>query len=445
MSPLPRRVGIFLLVFVLVNSTLVLIMRAADNVPVDLVKERIKEGFKDRNLSEIERPLRNFNRATMAHDIGVDHLSDCFIDLMALYRDTDRFKNAVAPGAYAKRTPRICALRKNVAEDAVEEDQLIIVRKPRLWHGSKALVLVLLTKFSYFEISEILKHVSYFLYGLIGVLLAAKSRDLGIAYIAVLFGGVTASGIHMHGGYSNAIPYIVALLGVVFILLDNPTVKNRAFFESMILVGASVHAFFYQLDGSLALFLMFAVLFGYFMVDEEVSYRKRIGNSIKICTVYLLGFSFSLLYKQWIAAIALPESHVWQKFWETVMLRTSGHYNGSSVAPLESIAKQFEYFHHFTFGSNLFASAVIVVGCFAWLAAIALALYRDKKNHSYEHSAGLSIFVLSASILFVRYGLLANHSYTHPHVVSRFLFLPFSLGAAALVWTALKKPKTVCR
>ncbi len=429
-----RRVLLFLVVFVLANVSFIALHYYADLRPTELVKQRVVHSIKTGDISETKYPLR-FGYPSLLATIGLDHNTDCQIDLMALYRDKDPLKNAIVPGFYKGGGLDFCQLRSKLSLGEVDAAKLRVMTKPRLWHGAKAVLLLSLPRLDYHQIHNLIKLSTYFLYGFIAVMIALLARHMVWPYLPIMMTGIFASGVVVQGGISYAIPHLWVLAGVTSLLLVAAAGK-RHWMPLLSLVFGCGMGFVFVTSGALMLALPLLAFACYFVIYQDHAALAKLKYTVVILVLFMVGCVGSLLFKQ--LASLLYDPNAWRGFVDMVAFRINGEVYDEPATPARAIALQLKWYHLATLGWEGLANFLKWGSVVAWVLALLLGGYHALRDRNLAPLVDLSVFAIAPLVVFARFSIMDNHSIIHVSYVGRYLFVALCFGFAALVYFLLR-------
>jgi len=90
------------------NILFVLLHYISDEVPKDHVSKQLEHGFLHGDLVNEHYPALKHGTINIAATVGLDQYTDCFIYLMSLHNERDRWRNAVNPRILTHKGMSLC-------------------------------------------------------------------------------------------------------------------------------------------------------------------------------------------------------------------------------------------------------------------------------------------------------------------------------------------------
>jgi hypothetical protein len=429
----------------LVNAFIVLLVSTflfalwlyeTDKVESSIAIDEYQGAFSDGILLTTEYPHFRFlgSRDNLS---GIDQFTECFYALMLPYRNnTSRWSNALNPGFYHdNENPSMCQQAKKLANSSLDERKnpniWPVDHKPRLWHGVKALTLTAISFFHLSQLHWVIKISTFLGFALISLQIMYLNRQIGLAYIGFTITAFYCSSVMFFGGISYSVPllstlmWIICWLGIKTIL---PGISRNL--ELVILTGGgTIHAFFYQLDGSLMYAIPMIFFIEIFLSRENLSYTC-IKKSMEACIYYFVGFFGSILFKHIAIVLVSGTPQVFSELFNALALRLS-HDNGSGsqITAFNIVNGQFYWYGIPAYGVNFInnfvqASKYIFAGLVVISIVLLFLLYLQEKREQFKKlSVAFIGILLMIGAVFLRYIIMRNHSDIHIAFVSRYLFV----------------------
>jgi hypothetical protein len=436
---------IFLLtaVSLLLNISFVGIHYLGDLTSVKQAFFRINEGIDHQNVVKEDYPISRFGIQSTHVLVGLDQLTDCnIVYLMSMYRGKDRIKNAIVPGIAEpspalKDSTRMCERVIGLATGKYPIDQKAIETKARLWHGAKAVFLLLAPHLDIFQMKILMEQMTYLLYMLIGILFTMYGYQKLLIFIPYGILGIMFSGIPFFDDLSNGLPYMVVLMCIMTILWIGRRTSSRKVYAIVLTIFGSLHAFFFVTDGAEMMAVSLLLIALYFACLLPFSRRERFLNVIVLITVYLIAFAASMMLKQVFSIYALGYHEVFKEFFDAITLRLSGQMVGGHVTASKTLDVIFGYFLDDFYYIKQIYSSLLYSSMVAWSLGLAAFVYLLIRGGEKEKCVDASIFILAGLVVIARYVIMRNHSYLHGAFVSRYLFIFLASGWALsinLLW-----------
>ncbi len=428
------RIIIFLLALmlaVLLNIVFVGVHYGADRlVPVETVKQRVRAAVASDNIVPMEYPWKTVGFASPLNAIGLNHRADCIMSLMAMYRAANPVLNAVNPG-YLRTVvdDQLCDVVKALADDNTSGIALQKRSHHYFWHGAKPVTQLLLTKFDYYQIYQLIRQLSYLGWALLLSAAVARSLYAGLAFTPLAGLAIVGSGLPYNGGIVFALPYLSALvLALTYVLVQSRKPGRNLPEVFYMVVAGSVQAFFFQLDGSMILLSALLIFAIYFMDRAGRSATGRARRLPGLMLVFYLSFVASLLLKQGFAGVFIGFEPAWTG-WQA---RLSALFSdGANPANLMTLINQYALS---IMGHGGLARQVQYAGLAAWLAAAVFAVLFSLVRRSARPVADLLVFGLIGLLTLARFALLQAPSPEMALFASRYWFVLIASGMSALVW-----------
>jgi hypothetical protein len=440
----------------LINSFIVLLISTflfalwlykADKIESNIAIDEYRGAFSDGILLTTEYPHFKFlgSRDNLS---GIDQYTECLYGLMLTYRNSaSRWKNTLNPGYYQKNDESsMCKQAVELVNSSINERNnpaiWSVVHKPRLWHGVKALTL---TVISYFHLSQFhwfIKISTFFGFALISLQIMYLNRQIGLAYIAFTIFAFYCSSVMFFGGISYSVPllstqiWIISWLGIRTIY---PRI-SRTLELAIITAGGTIHAFFYQLDGSLMYAIPMIFFIEIFLSREDLSYACVI-RSIETCIFYFIGFFGSILFKHIAIVIFSGTPDVFNELFDALVLRLShSNESGTQITAFSIVKGQFYWYGIPAYGIN-FINNLVQSSKYAFIGLVIISvswlflLYLQKQMEKFKNlSVAFIGFLLMIGAVLLRYIIMRNHSDIHIAFVSRYLFVFAGTVYFYLLW-----------
>jgi len=424
-----------LLVFVITALGALGLQVAANHVDNDLLKERISLAFERHNLDTAVYPADRYGFNSIRTHIGQDQFPDCKILLSLLAADGTSLRDAVLPPmtiyASGSRTWKRCRELQDQAVGNGEFEKVTL--KFRYWWGTRALVGLGLWKFSYYQITQGIKSLTYLLYMVIAVLLVLLSRDAIVAALPLLAIGIVFSGIPIYGGTTLALPYLWALVfnAILLTLLIGGVSRNTRLL--WMVAGGAVSAYLFLLDGHLMLLMSLSSLILYFSADAAAPIKERLMDLATNGLVFLGSFVAMMLLDVTLSMLYLDPASALTRYWDQLLVRLSDETSKGELS-LVSVAnslmagyKRVAAYDH----DNL--SLLLAAGVPLSIVALAAALFlatTDRRRQLVFRIIPLCIAIL---LVIARNAILQNHAAIHPLFIGRYLFIVYAAGWSILL------------
>jgi len=429
------RIIVFLLAVMLaalLNIVFVGVHYGADRiVPVETVKQRVRTAIASDNIVPMEYPWKTVGYASPLNTIGLNHRADCIMSLMAMHRDANPVLNAVNPGYLrTAREDQLCDVVKALADNNTSGIPLQKRSNYFFWHGAKPVTQLLLTKFDYYQIYQLIRQLSYLGWALLLAMILLRSFYAGVAFFPVAGLAILGSGLPYNGGIVFALPYLSALvltLGYLLVQSRNPERLVPEIFYMV--VAGSVQAFFMQLDGSIILLSALLIFAIYFLDRAGRSAGSRLGRLLGLMLVFYLSFVASLLIKQGFAGVFVG----FEPVWTGLLTRLSALFStsGANPATLFTLIGQYAFS---IMGHHGLARYVQYAGLIAWLAAGVLALIFSLARRHGRPMVDMLVFGVIGLVALARLVLVQAGSPEAALFVSRYWFVVIAFGMSAAVW-----------
>lgn len=369
---------------------------------------------------------------------GRDRFSDCRSLLLVVRPPAADLDQVLAPLRWHERvkgkgkTTRCGWLRRA----AKGEEGTTAALKVRYWHGSMAITAAWMhisSELSLMQIMETTKAAAYFAWGLLALLAFAHSRRLFAVLAPVVVAGIFASGISYGGSFSHGFPYVFAILalaGLVRLLTAGASPSRiRLYFFAV----GMVSAFLYLLDGHQILLVPLSLVILYF-AREDAGLRGWAALAAGCLALFALGFGLSYLVNLG-AKVAILGWHLVPDFFEQLAGRMKGAAYGEARTVMETIGRLFDpgYVRMGFLGHPGFFQTFLSVSLIAALAGVGIAGYRCWRTGRAAPAAGVVVIAVAAALVFVRVGILPNHSWIHYQFIGRYMFVPLALAISVLV------------
>ncbi len=421
-------------VFFITNLSFVGFHYVADQyVDRDIVEDRIRIAFQGGHFFSEQYPFKSFGRISEKNLHGIDQYSECVNALMSVYRRLDDpLLNAVIPGYPSFVEEQYCESLKMLLIDKSDMSKAVINTKARLWFGTKAFTIFMLSKFEVAQLYPFIKQLTYFGFALLLAAAFSHSSQLGFMVLPFSTIGIFGSGIPYYGGIANALPFTVALyLGVGMALLRRLD-ASRLILPYGVIAG-SLMAFFYLTDGSLILSLSILTFSTFFFAAVEQEAVARWYDSVSVGLLFIASFISSLVFKQLIAGLVTDFSSVWSQFTEMVGYRLSTR-GGPDWNHWQSFYGQIQTYDLAILWNPFLYKIIVFLGTAGWMLALPLFLFVIIRHRRIDDVCSLSVFLAIALIVFLRYFLMVNHSYEHWFIVSRYIFILWATGISAAIY-----------
>lgn len=429
---------VLLSVFFAVNASFVGFHYLADQiVDQEVVENRLRNAFQGGHFFIEQYPFKSFGRISEKNLHGIDQYSECVNALMALYRNPDDpLLNAVIPGYPSFKDEQYCLSLKMLLIDGVDPSEATINTKARLWFGTRAFTVVMLSIFEVAQLYPFIKALSYFGFSLLLAAAFSHSSRLGLIVLPFSTVGIFGSGIPYYGGIANALPFAVALyIGVGMALTRR--LGLAALVMPYAVAGGSVLAFFYLTDGSLILSLSMIIFTTYFFEASERPAPSRWGDTFAASALFTASFISSLVFKQVIAGMVTNASTVWDQFFSMIGYRLSTE-GGPDWNHWQSFYGQIETYDLAVLWNPFLYKAILLMGATGWIVALGFFLLIIGWRRQIDDVCALSVYLGIALIVFMRYFLMVNHSFEHWFIVSRYTFVLLATGMSAAIYTVTR-------
>ncbi len=422
-------------------------------VPAGTVKTRTAEAFRAQNLVPENYPKIRHGLSSNYALIGLDQFTDGLVIQMSLYRHPSALRAAFLPKiAMPADSTRHGTIRNNAGEVADEiarngnpcetVRRMVVGGEPasespsyyyhRYWWGQKVVLSLLLPFFDYFQINNLLKVLTYFVFMAIACYIALVEPRRFLIFFPIAVMGTLFSGIIYYGGLTDSTTFLASLFFLAALLIVQHRTQEPHRLVPLFVILGSLAAFIYSMRGGLMLFCSIAFLILFFITFQNHRPADRFINSCACLAFFFAAFFASFAVRQAVSALWLDWNTVFGDFVIQLKYRigTGGRdYDGSLF---RLIGREFDNYLYAAYNSKWLSDVLVGGGLLAWIVSAGLAVVVAVRRKSMSVLFEWLAVCAAAAIVFARIALLRNHSYVHAWFIGRYMFLPLSFG-----WTGL--------
>ena len=306
--------------------------------------------------------------------------------------------------------------------------------KHRYWHGFKALTALALRwdEMDLFQVNIGIKVLTYFSFLLLTLIALAHSFRLLAILSPFIFHGFLFSGIPYYGGFTYSLAYLFSisvLATLVLLMKSNATARSlRLFFFA----SGIISSYLFSLDGHLVSLLPMSIVILYFGREHVENIRKWSFETISFLLSFLAGFTLSMGVNQLAKSYYIGFNEIFSLFGKNLAERIDRplpHHETFLDALVGLIPT---YINTGFMGNKTLFFCVALISCVTLTAAIAASAFRAYAARNLTAVFGVVVVLAAMAMVLIRLAVFPQHTSEHPHVMSRYMFVP-----AALSWSAL--------
>ncbi|MGZ3697156.1 MAG: hypothetical protein ACXVCH_03595 [Bdellovibrionota bacterium] len=413
-KPLKRIVGQALLVFALCQGIFIGLHFLRLAIPVDFLRHRITDGFREGALTDEHYPGLNVR-------VGFDQLSDCAILHMNLLRPASVVENALGADFLMGMEGAPCVQLRELAASGYAPGRPYM-HYSRYWHGPQVLSSFLLVPFSVSQVRRLIQAFGIALLLAIGYMMLRTSVPKVLLALP-LFGLFYSGWLYYGQSFTHAPAFLSAylLLGIGW---RWRRLESQNSWRLFLIVSGCVQAFLDQMSGGVPLGMVMLCI-AFFLRHRRIGGR----DFLEIGGLYCSSVLMSILFKQ-ILARQIVDPDAFGGFVTELAFRVNG-----------GVYAHWSLFHrlqdNFGLAANGFgpfgviSTRICVIVLLAELLILPLLAYRKRLSAQTFQLASLSFFVLLVE--WAWFATFRNHTAIHAFFMCRILFVPMSLVVALAI------------
>lgn len=305
-----------------------------------------------------------------------------------------------------------------------QELQVVTATYPRYWHGYLVALKPLLCLFNLRQIRKLFLMAQALLAGAIVCMMFV--RRLGRYVLPLLLSLTLLSPLVIAQSLHYSCVYFVLLLACLFLLVFHRRMRRKEmYFVFFTAVGCATS--FVDLLTTPLLTLCFPLIL-YICLNAPRRLKAAARDVFFMCVCWAVGY-VGMWAGKWVLATLLTDMNVIRDALSTVMFRTSQvDGRGEAISYMEILRRNW---------SRLEKSPIWGASLLVMLAGILAAGRQRRLKQLLPRVCGFGLVML---LPFLWMRLAGNHSYIHPHFVSRILaILPFA-GMCMCILPASERP-----
>lgn len=410
-----------------------------NQLPPEYLHKNLKFAFMAGDLIPHPKPFNEFGSLTVRSLIGQDQHSDCQTYQHMLAPKHGTIREAVILEKTITNVPRNHCQSVLDAHTALSNGEGFETERlrTRYWWGWVAIHALLLKPFTIFHINQGIKLFTYFGYLLLGLAAAWHSWRMLALLAPVIVIGFLFSGIPYYGGVALALGYLWAVVAITTVVLMLAARARPALIRLFFFIAGAISAFLSTFDGHLMLLLPVSLSALFFGLPGDHGTRDRLLLVTACLTLFVVGFTGSLLLNQLVKSYYVGLDSVIANFSSGLSHRMSGAFQGSDIDSQRLFQKlfhfgygrvgayQLKWLYQFLVNGALSAAgiAIVITAINAW------------RHRSWLPFAGIGFLTGMLLFILVRIEVFSNHSWIHYHFIGRYMFVILAIYWMMLVYS----------